>query len=231
MIHPNIKKTLGFEETMPDKVFLKAWKKKSTHVCKPCWELKYCPYGPFVEQSPILPGLKDSSIEHNEYLRNCLKTNKIGGQRKLTTEELKKKKKELEIIENYPRFILPEIFEDKANEELIQEGIKNNLEFHDLYQTPYKDFENYQVPFSFDDDRKNKINSVFDEIQKVKLTPDLKKRIKEKINQLKQTIITGIEDYSKPLDPIRKKVFENVLMNSIRRLSRFHSRSVGDLSM
>ena len=77
---------------MPDKEFLKAWKKKSTHVCKPCWELKYCPYGPFVEQSPILPSLKDSSVEHNEYLRNCLKTNNIGEQRKLTPEELKKKK-------------------------------------------------------------------------------------------------------------------------------------------
>lgn len=23
-------------------------------VCKPCWELKYCPYGPLVEQFPLL---------------------------------------------------------------------------------------------------------------------------------------------------------------------------------
>jgi hypothetical protein len=26
--------------------------------CKPCWELKYCPYGPLVETSPLLSGEK-----------------------------------------------------------------------------------------------------------------------------------------------------------------------------
>ena len=207
-IHPVIKKTLGFDETLPDKDFLKQWKKKSTHVCKPCWELKYCPYGPFVEQSPILPGLRDSAIEHNEYLKKCLETNTMGGSRKLTPEQLEKKKKELEIFEKYPRFMLPDIFEDKANEELIQEGIDKNLELHDLYQTPYKDFETYQVPFPFDEDRQKKIDSVFAEIQKVKLTPDLKKRMQNKLKKLKQTVKTGIEDHSKPLDPIRRKYFE-----------------------
>jgi len=207
-IHPIIKKTLGYDENMPDKEFLKAWKKKSTHVCKPCWELKYCPYGPFVEQSPILPALKDESIAQIEYLKNCLKTNRIGGIRELTLEELEKKKKELEIFRKYPRFLLPEVFEDIANEEIIQEGIEKNLELHDLYQTPYKDFERYQIPFPFDEDKNKRIDSVFEEIQKVKLTPDLKNRIKEKIDKLKQTINTGIEDYSKPLDPIRKKYFK-----------------------
>jgi hypothetical protein len=24
-------------------------------VCKPCWELRYCPYGPLVEQFPLIP--------------------------------------------------------------------------------------------------------------------------------------------------------------------------------
>jgi len=24
------------------------WKKKVPALCKPCWELKYCPYGPLV---------------------------------------------------------------------------------------------------------------------------------------------------------------------------------------
>lgn len=207
-IHPRIKKTLGFDDTISDKEFLKEWKKKSTHVCKPCWELKYCPYGPFVEQSPILPSLKEPSIKHNEYLIDCLKNNRMGKPITLTPEQLEKKKRELEILEEYPRFILPEVFEDLANEELIQEGIEKNLELHDLYPTPYKDFESYQVPFPFDEDKKKKYKSVFDEILKVKLTPDLKKRIKEKISNLKHTVKTGIEDYSRPLDPIRKKYFE-----------------------
>jgi HNH endonuclease len=26
-----------------------------TDVCKPCWEIKYCPYGPLVEQFPLNP--------------------------------------------------------------------------------------------------------------------------------------------------------------------------------
>lgn len=65
-IHSSIKKTLGFDENMPDKEFKKAWKRKSSSVCKPCWELKYCPYGPFVEQSPLLPSLKNEAIEKNE---------------------------------------------------------------------------------------------------------------------------------------------------------------------
>ena len=29
------------------------WDKRIKSVCKPCWELKYCPYGPLVEQFPI----------------------------------------------------------------------------------------------------------------------------------------------------------------------------------
>jgi len=29
------------------------WKKKVPALCKPCWELKYCPYGPLVEDFPL----------------------------------------------------------------------------------------------------------------------------------------------------------------------------------
>jgi hypothetical protein len=29
------------------------WEKRVKAVCKPCWEIKYCPYGPLVEQFPI----------------------------------------------------------------------------------------------------------------------------------------------------------------------------------
>ena len=31
----------------------KGWKERTEHVCKPCWELKYCPYGRIVELFPI----------------------------------------------------------------------------------------------------------------------------------------------------------------------------------
>jgi len=31
----------------------KEWERRTKHICKPCWELKYCPYGPLVEQFPL----------------------------------------------------------------------------------------------------------------------------------------------------------------------------------
>ena len=29
------------------------WDKRIKAICKPCWEIKYCPYGPLVEDSPL----------------------------------------------------------------------------------------------------------------------------------------------------------------------------------
>ena len=42
-------------------------------VCKPCWELKYCPYGPLVEQFPLPPVARSEMVEHNERLKRLLK--------------------------------------------------------------------------------------------------------------------------------------------------------------
>jgi len=53
-------------------------KQKAKMICKPCWELKYCPYGVLVEDFPLMSLTRDSAIEHNEYLKNCLKTGILG---------------------------------------------------------------------------------------------------------------------------------------------------------
>ncbi|SKC86849.1 HNH endonuclease [Ohtaekwangia koreensis] len=37
------------------------WKKRVKAVCKPCWELKYCPYGPLVEDFPLKEKRDDKS--------------------------------------------------------------------------------------------------------------------------------------------------------------------------
>jgi hypothetical protein len=43
-------------------------KEKFPHiVCKPCWELKYCPYGPYVEHFPLSPGSTDVRDIRNRY--------------------------------------------------------------------------------------------------------------------------------------------------------------------
>lgn len=41
------------EKEVSDALSEKGWKKRREYVCKPCWELKYCPYGPLVEQFPL----------------------------------------------------------------------------------------------------------------------------------------------------------------------------------
>lgn len=42
--------------------------------CKPCWELKYCPYGPLVEQFPLPRIVRSEAIDHNEFLKQQLKS-------------------------------------------------------------------------------------------------------------------------------------------------------------
>ncbi len=54
-IDPSVKKRLGFKETDSDREILKILRNKKKTACKPCWELKYCPYGPLVEDFPLLP--------------------------------------------------------------------------------------------------------------------------------------------------------------------------------
>ncbi len=68
-ISPFIKKLLGFSPTDSDTLVRKKWNKRTSNVCKPCWEIKYCPYGPLVEQFPLLPPTRQEAIEHVEFLK------------------------------------------------------------------------------------------------------------------------------------------------------------------
>lgn len=57
-------------------------------VCKPCWELKYCPYGSLVEFFPLLPAdgnLTDTNIEEIRRLHEELVSRFLSG--KITTED------------------------------------------------------------------------------------------------------------------------------------------------
>lgn len=83
VLHPEIKRLLGYEEAQSDKDVLRHWKTVSTKVCKPCWELRYCPYGPLVEDSPLLPPIRAEAVRHNEYLKECLRTGQLADGGKL----------------------------------------------------------------------------------------------------------------------------------------------------
>lgn len=58
-------------------------------VCKPCWELKYCPYGSLVEDFPADNVTRDEMIRHNEYLKECLTTGKLADGKKLDSRRRK----------------------------------------------------------------------------------------------------------------------------------------------
>lgn len=59
MLHPYYKKILGFSSDDEDDEILDFWRDNVKIACKPCLELKYCPYGPLVEQFPVYPILRD----------------------------------------------------------------------------------------------------------------------------------------------------------------------------
>jgi hypothetical protein len=71
-LDPFIKEALGFEPATPDADVRSEWSRRTKNVCKPCWELKYCPYGPLVEQFPLLNVTRAEAVAHNELLKEQL---------------------------------------------------------------------------------------------------------------------------------------------------------------
>lgn len=213
MIHPSIKEVLGYEESISDKLFLKSWKKKLSLICKPCWELKYCPYGPFVEQSPLLPILRKDAIKQINYLKKCLETNTLGEVINLSEEELEKEKYIYSILKENPRFTLIDIFKEMRDEEMINTASLEGKGLHELYAPPLENLHKYQIPFPFQEEETERRQKFLDYIMNLELTPELKNRIKNKLTTLETVINTGVKDYRKPLDSLRRKAFEKDVAN------------------
>ncbi len=117
MIENIIKETIGVDEKLTDKEVLRLIKAKKKFACKPCWELKYCPYGPLVEEFPLLPTTLDETLNHNAYLKECLRTKKLGSGEPLDLEKEKYFKEILSTFDpkDYPQKIHPEIGEMACN--------------------------------------------------------------------------------------------------------------------
>lgn len=88
-LHPKLRERLGFPDTMSDNEVWDTWNYYANRVCKPCWELKYYPYGPLVEESPLLPSILDEARAHFEYLNICLQTGMVGSSKPLTDKQRK----------------------------------------------------------------------------------------------------------------------------------------------
>ena len=43
-------------------------RKRNKNICKPCWEINYCPYGPMVEEFPLLPLTRKEAKEYKDHL-------------------------------------------------------------------------------------------------------------------------------------------------------------------
>lgn len=65
-------------------------------MCKPCWELKYCPYGPLVEDFPLPPLTREDVETRNEYLCSCLASGRMGDGRKLDPKRRRRFERELQ---------------------------------------------------------------------------------------------------------------------------------------
>jgi len=114
-LHPSIKKALGCEVSVPSRKILADWKRKLRRVCKPCWELKYCPYGPLVEEFPLPPLTRRETEEHQRHLRSCLESGRLPDGTKLSGRRRKSFKADLQFFESqsYPQSI-PKIVEDAS---------------------------------------------------------------------------------------------------------------------
>ena len=117
-IPPWLREALCIPEHITDAAAMKAWRVAKTWACKPCWELKYCPYGPFVEDSILLPSTRAAATAHNEHLKNCLATAKLPDGVQLDRVRKNLFEREVKAFDpaNYPEEIPEEISEMECSQ-------------------------------------------------------------------------------------------------------------------
>ena len=179
---------------------MKDWKARTTRVCKPCWELKYCPYGPLVEQSPTIPPLRADMINYIEYLKRCLQTKMVGSvevlsrecrtqyEQWIADEQILLKQARYQLFQ---REELAEASKFATDEEKIQAWVGGPLPPIHVYRTPF-DYEDKDV-----------VASDFSRGDWVKLNK-IAKGLREKY---RLALKTGTIDNRSPLEPARAAYF------------------------
>ena len=112
-IHKSVKETLGYKFKTSDNEIISSWKKRISELCKPCWELKYCPFGSLVEDFPIFPPTKKEAVNHNDYLKECINTGNVGSGEKLDSKRKKWFEKQINSFDenDYPENIQTEFLD------------------------------------------------------------------------------------------------------------------------
>lgn len=117
-ISQRLKNFLGFTEEDSDQEINKYLRDLLKEVCKPCWELKYCPYGPLVEDFPLPPLTKKEHDKHLEYQKRCLESgfSGEGDNRRPLTDDLRKMF-EKDVQSGCPQYVVEKVsdFEKEAS--------------------------------------------------------------------------------------------------------------------
>lgn len=201
VVHREIRKSLGYSLDQPDEEVLEDWSNRLGRVCKPCWELKYCPYGPFVEQSPLLPQERKGAVEHNKYLLECLETGKMGGFREIDEFEKSTLKKILSDDDMLRMRALHEIHRRDVAQRCLQ--FDNPIEkFYETMSGVLPPIEQYRV--EFDEREREPVNLE-------SLEPEFRRKVKEEIEKdklkLNDAIKSGVLDDRTELDELRRSIF------------------------
>lgn len=207
-IHRSIKTALGYDEDEPDRQVLQDWKARTARVCKPCWELKYCPYGPLVEQSPVLPTLRSGAVEHMAYFRKCLADNLVGNAAKLSDDA----RHRYTLWINDEHVLLRQAIYQLEQKERLDEADKfptDDEKIEAWLGGPLPPIHIYRVPYEYEGDDREVDPSDFSEADWAAICT-LSNEIKKKY-QL--ALATGEIDNRSPLEPARAAWFRQRVEN------------------
>lgn len=208
-IHPSVKIRLGYDATEPDEDVYSDWKERTSRVCKPCWELKYCPYGPLVEHSPLLPPLRGGLEEQQEYFRRCLETNTVGEVTALTDHDRQMYEswladEQILLQQGFHKFTQAKRLASAAlldsEDSQIEAWIGGDLPPIHIYRAPYSERQSELVADDFEPE-------VWREIERL---AEAQRR------HLEEALASGKVDNTGPLEPVRRLWFE-------RRVAEFVS--------
>lgn len=93
-------KFFNVKTTEQEKELQKGLSYRLKKIIKPCWELKFCPYGPLVEDYPLPPLLISEHREHNLYLQKCLDTGFMGYNYEVPLDDERRKYIESRLADN-----------------------------------------------------------------------------------------------------------------------------------
>jgi hypothetical protein len=203
-IHPAIREALGYDQEQSVQEVLQDWRRRTSRVCKPCWELKYCPYGPLVEQLPLLPARRGEIADAHEYYRRCLETGLIGEQTPVNEESASR----LSAILEDDEFAWEVACREVDSEMRFEIASDEDDPVQAIFGQPLPPPHIYRIPFDMGRTSEGSRADVPHAVQN-----RIWAKVEEVRTKAREALETGLEDNRKPLDKARRKWFEETLEN------------------